>query len=268
MSYIRARCLVLPLVLAMFAGCSKVPITGRSQLNLMPEGEMMSMSLTQYQDFLQQNPPLPASDQRVVMVRKIGNRLAAAATTFLKENGAADRVADFQWEFNVVDDPAVNAWCMPGGRVVVYTGLLPITGDEASLALVMGHEIAHAIARHGNERMSQAMAVQGAGATLQAFTSENPSMASNLFLQAYGIGGQLGMLAYGRKQESEADKMGLVFMAMGGYDPRIAPAFWERMAAQGGAKPPEFLSTHPSDEHRIADLNAYMPEAMKYYKPR
>ena len=259
---------VLPLALAVFAGCSKVPITGRSQLNLLPEGEMMSMSLTQYHDFLKQNPPLPASDQRVVMVRGIGNRLAAAATSYLKQNDAADRVANFQWEFNVVDDPAVNAWCMPGGRVVVYTGLLPVTGDEASLALVMGHEIAHAIARHGNERMSQAMAVQGAGATLQVFSSENPSMASNLFMQAYGIGGQLGMLAYGRKQESEADKMGLVFMAMGGYDPRVAPAFWERMAAQGGAKPLELLSTHPSDERRIADLNAYMPEAMKYYKPR
>ncbi len=252
----------------MFAGCSKVPITGRSQLNLMPEGEMLSMSLTEYQGFLKENPPLPASDQRVIMVRRIGNQLATAATKYLKENGAADRVADFQWEFNVVDDPMVNAWCMPGGKVVVYTGLLPVTNDEASLALVMGHEIAHAIARHGNERMSQAMAVQGAGLTLQVFTSENPSMASDLFKQAYGIGSQLGMLAYGRKQESEADKMGLVFMAMAGYDPRVAPTFWGRMAAQGGAKPPELLSTHPSDERRIADLNAYMPEAMKYYKPR
>ena len=264
----RARLLALPLVLAMIAGCSKVPITGRSQLNLLPEGEMMSMSLTQYQDFLKGNPPLPASDQRVVMVRRIGNRLATAATNYLKENGAEDRVSNFQWEFNVVDDPMVNAWCMPGGRVVVYTGLLPVTQGEESLALVMGHEIAHAIARHGNERMSQALAVQGAGLTLQAFTAEKPSLASELFLQAYGIGGQLGMLAYGRKQESEADKMGLIFMAMGGYDPRVAPAFWERMAAQGGAKPPELLSTHPSDERRIADLNAYMPEAMKYYKQR
>lgn len=268
MRSIRSRLLALPIMLALLAGCSKVPITGRSQLNLLSEGEMMSMSFTQYQNFLKEHPPLPSSDQRVVLVKGIGNRLAAAATTFLKEHDAADRVANFEWDFNVVDDPMVNAWCMPGGKVVVYTGLLPVAQDEASLALVMGHEIAHAIARHGNERMSQALAVQGAGLTLQAFTAENPSLASDLFLQAYGVGGQLGMLVYGRKQESEADKMGLVFMAMGGYDPRVAPAFWERMAAQGGAKPPEFLSTHPSDERRIADLKAYMPEAMKYYKPR
>lgn len=256
------------LLVGSVAACSKVPITGRSQLNLLPEGEMMSMSLTEYQSFLKENPPLPPSDPMVVMVRKIGDRLADAATKYLNENGAADRVKDFAWEFNVVDDPTVNAWCMPGGKVVVYTGLLPVTKDEGGLALVMGHEIAHAIARHGNERMSQAIAMQGAGVTLQALTSENPSTASNLFLQAFGIGGQLGLLAYGRKQESEADKMGLVFMAMGGYDPRVAPQFWQRMAAQGGAKPPEFLSTHPNDERRIADLEAYMPEAMKYYKPQ
>jgi len=268
MRTIRTRLFVLPLTLAVWAGCSTVPITGRSQLNLLPESELMGMSLTEYQGFLKEHPPLPPSDQRVIMVRKIGDRLAEAATNYLKENGAAGRVADFQWEFNVVDDPAVNAWCMPGGKVVVYTGLLPVTRDEVGLALVMGHEIAHAIGRHGNERMSQGLAVQGVGLTLQAFASEHPTTASNLFLQAYGVGGQLGMLAYGRKHESEADKMGLVFMAMAGYDPRGAPAFWERMAAQGGAKPPEFLSTHPSDERRIADLQAYMPEAMKYYKPR
>ncbi|MGV9013371.1 MAG: M48 family metallopeptidase [Flavobacteriales bacterium] len=263
---IRATALVL--VLAFMAGCSKVPITGRRQLNLLPESEMMSMSLTQYQQFLKENKALPDSDPRSQMVKHIGERLAAAATKYLKANGAADRVADFQWEFHVVDDPQVNAWCMPGGKVVVYTGLLPVTKDDASLALVMGHEIAHAIARHGNERMSQGMAVQGAGMTLQVLTSEKPSLAGDLFLQSFGIGSQLGLLAYGRKQESEADKMGLVFMAMGGYDPRGAPAFWERMASQGGPKPPELLSTHPSDERRIADIKAYMPEAMKFYHPQ
>jgi predicted Zn-dependent protease len=255
-------------LLVSMVACSKVPITGRKQLNLLPESEMMSMSLTEYQSFLKDNPPLPATDQRVAMVRRVGERLEKAATAYLQQNDAADRVANFKWEFNVVDDATVNAWCMPGGKVVVYTGLLPVTKDEPSLALVMGHEIAHAIARHGNERMSQAMAAQGVGMTLQAFASEKPSTATNLFLQAFGVGSQLGLLAYSRKQESEADKMGLVFMAMGGYDPRIAPAFWQRMAAQGGAKPPELLSTHPSDEHRIRDLEAYMPEALKYYKPQ
>lgn len=261
------RAAALAGLLGMLAGCSKVPITGRSQLNLLPEGELMSMSLTEYQGFLQENPPLPATDQRVVMVRSIGDRLATAATNYLRENGAENRVADFSWEFNVVNDATVNAWCMPGGKVVVYTGLLPVTKDETGLALVMGHEIAHAIARHGNERMSQALAIQGAGITLQVLASENPTTAKNLFLQAYGIGSQLGMLAYSRKHETEADKLGLVFMAMAGYDPRVAPQFWERMAAQGGAKPPEILSTHPNDERRIRDLEVYMPEAMKYYKP-
>lgn len=265
MNLLRATALAGIIVLAV--SCAKVPITGRRQLNLLPESQMMSMSLTEYQSFLSQTPPLPPSDQRVVMVKRVGQRLAAAATKYLAENGASDRVKDFAWEFNVVDEATVNAWCMPGGKVVVYTGLLPITQDEPSLALVMGHEIAHAIARHGNERMSQGLAVQGAGMTLQALASEKPSLTSDLFLQSFGIGSQLGLLAYGRNQESEADKMGLVFMAMGGYDPRIAPAFWERMAAQGGAKPPELLSTHPSDERRIADLKAYMPEALKFYKP-
>ncbi len=255
-------------LLVLMMACAKVPITGRRQLNLLPESEMMTMSLSEYEGFLKEHPALPSGDERVQMVRRIGERLAQAATAYLSENGAADRVAGFKWEFNVVDDPTVNAWCMPGGKVVVYTGLLPVTKDEPSLALVMGHEIAHAIARHGNERMSQTLAAQGAGITLQVLASEKPSTASNLFLQAFGVGSQLGLLAYGRKQESEADKMGLVFMAMGGYDPRVAPAFWQRMAAQGGAKPPELLSTHPSDERRIHDLEAFMPEALKYYKPR
>lgn len=269
MNRILHRSLASAGALVLIVSCAKVPITGRRQLNLLPESQMMSMSLSQYQQFLSQTPPLPASDARVVIVRRIGKRLADAATQYLAENNASDRVADFAWEFNVVDEPTVNAWCMPGGKVVVYTGILPVTKDEASLALVMGHEIAHAIARHGNERMSQAMAVQGAGMTLDVMTSQKPTLTRDLFLQSFGIGSQLGLLAYSRNQESEADKMGLVFMAMGGYDPRVAPAFWQRMAAQsGGQKPPELMSTHPSDERRIADLEAYMPEALKYYKPQ
>lgn len=261
------RIIGLLLLVVLVASCARVPITGRRQINLLPESEMMSMSLTEYQQFLSQNKPLPATDQRVQMVQRIGKRLADAATAFLKANKAGDRVEGFNWEFNVVDEQTVNAWCMPGGKVVVYTGILPVTQDETSLALVMGHEIAHAIARHGNERMSQSLAVQGASMTLEAMTNSKPGLARDMFLQSFGIGSQLGMLAYSRNHESEADKMGLVFMAMAGYDPRTAPAFWQRMAAQGGSKPPELLSTHPSDERRIADLEAYMPEAMKYYKP-
>jgi predicted Zn-dependent protease len=261
------RVALVLLAIVLVEACAKVPITGRRQLNLVSEGEMMGMALTQYQQFLAETPPLPASDDRVKMVRRIGERLAAAATKYLNENRAGDRVAGFLWEYNVVNDATVNAWCMPGGKVVVYTGILPVTKDEAGLAVVMGHEIAHAIARHGNERMSQGIAVQGAGMTLEALTAQKPGYASDLFMQSYGIGSQLGMLAYSRKHESEADKMGLVFMAMAGYDPRTAPAFWERMSAGGGAQPPEFMSTHPSDETRIRDLNAYMAEAMKYYTP-
>lgn len=258
----------LLIIAALFVhGCATVPITGRRQLNLANEGEMMGMANTEYDKFLTENQPLPATDQNVVKVRAIGAKLATAATKFLNDNNAGNRVENFDWQYNVVNDPTVNAWCMPGGKVVVYTGILPVTQDDAGLAVVMGHEIAHAIARHGNERMSQGMALQGVGMTLEVLTQQKPSLARDLFLQSYGIGSQLGMLAYGRKQESEADKMGLVFMAMAGYDPREAPAFWERMSANGGAAPPEILSTHPSDATRIADLNAYMPEALKYYKP-
>ncbi len=262
------RILAIGFSVLLIAACSTVPITGRKQLNLLPESELMAMSLGAYQDFLKETTPLPATNPDVQTVRRIGRRLADAATKYLAQNNASERVEGFNWEFNVVDEPSVNAWCMPGGKVVVYTGILPVTQDETSLALVMGHEIAHAIARHGNERMSQGLAVQGAGMTLQVMASQKPNLTKDLLLQSFGIGSQLGMLAYSRNHESEADKMGLVFMAMAGYDPRSAPAFWERMAAQGGAKPPEFMSTHPSDERRVADLKAYMPEAMKYYKPQ
>ncbi|MBL7986337.1 MAG: M48 family metallopeptidase [Flavobacteriales bacterium] len=263
------RTFSLLLAIVLVVACSKVPITGRRQLNLLPESEMMTMSLGAYQDFLKETPPLPPANPNVQMVKRIGERLANAATKYLSDNGMSDRVEGFNWEFNVVDEPTVNAWCMPGGKVVVYTGILPVTQDETGLALVMGHEIAHAIARHGNERMSQGMAVQGAGMTLQVLASEKPTLAKDMLLQSFGIGSQLGQLAFSRNHETEADKMGLVFMAMAGYDPRGAPDFWKRMAAQsGGQKPPEFMSTHPSDERRVADLNAYMPEAMKFYKPQ
>ncbi|MEZ4738031.1 MAG: M48 family metallopeptidase [Flavobacteriales bacterium] len=263
----RTKMMLSLAMLAMIVSCAKVPITGRRQLNLVSEGEMMSMANSQYQQFLGENQALPATNTEVVRVRNIGNKLAQAATTYLNDNGAAKRVEGFEWAFNVVDDPTVNAWCMPGGKVVVYTGILPITQSDAGLAVVMGHEIAHAIARHGNERMSQALAVQGAGVTLDVLNQEKPSLAGDLFLQSFGIGSQLGMLAFSRTHETEADKMGLIFMAMAGYDPREAPVFWQRMSAGGGAAPPELLSTHPSDETRVRDLEAYMPEALKYYKP-
>lgn len=264
---IRRAFLILLLVLLAQA-CARVPITGRRQMNLVNEGELMGMAAGEYRQFLGENKVLPASDQRAQMVSGIGRKIADASTRFLADHHASDRVAGFQWEFNTVDDPTVNAWCMPGGKVVVYTGILPVTQNETALAVVMGHEIAHAIARHGNERMSQGLALQLGATTLDVAMGQNRTMTEDLLLQSFGVGGSLGLLAYSRKHESEADKMGLVFMAMAGYDPREAPKFWERMSAQGGGQaPPELLSTHPSDETRMRDLEAFMPEALKYYKP-
>ncbi len=254
------------LSVAYIISCTKVPITNRRQMNLIAESEMIGMSLTAYQEFLSTSQVLPASDPKTALVHRIGNNIKGAVEKFLTDNGQSSRIEGFQWEFNVVNDPTVNAWCMPGGKVVVYTGILPVTQDEASLAVVMGHEIAHAIARHGNERMSQGLIINAAGQTLGAVMGEKPGLAKDIFLQSYGIGSQLGMLAYSRNHESEADKLGLVFMAMAGYDPQASIGFWERMSATGGQAPPEILSTHPSDETRIASLKEFMPEALKYYK--
>ena len=244
----------------------KVPITGRRQVSLVPEADLVSMSLTEYDKFLTEHKPLPLSDSRAQLVKKVGEKIQAAVIKFMNDKGLSQRINGYQWAFNTVDEATINAWCMPGGKVLVYTGLLPVTQDEAGLAVVMGHEIAHAIARHGNERMSQGMAVQFGGVLLSAALQNKPQETQNLFMQSYGIGSTLGVLKYSRTHESEADKMGLVFAAIAGYDPNAAVTFWERMAAQGGAKPPEILSTHPSDETRIADIKAFIPEAMIYYK--
>jgi predicted Zn-dependent protease len=258
---------VMGIILSLTLACTKIPITGRKQVNLLPESEMIGMSLQAYTEFLSTAKVVAASDSRTQMVKRIGEKIKSSVEKFLTDNKQTKRIAGFEWEFNLVDDPSVNAWCMPGGKVVVYTGILPVTADEASLAVVMGHEIAHAIARHGNERMSQGLLFQAGGVALSVLLSEKPQLAQGLFLQSYGIGGELGILAFSRQHELEADKMGLIFMAMGGYDPQVAPKFWERMAAQGGAAPPEILSTHPSDDTRIRELTAFMPEALKYYKP-
>ena len=263
------KIIVTALVLgAILFACQKNAITGRKSINLLPESEMIGMSLTEYDKFLTEHKPLPVTDPQVVLVRAVGAKIQKAVEKYYADKGLAAQLAGFKWEFNVVNENVVNAWCMPGGKVVVYSGLLPVTVDEASLAIVMGHEIAHAIARHGTERMSQGMVVQFGGTVLATAMQQKPAVTQALFGQAYGLSTNLGMLKYSRTHETEADKMGLVFAAMGGYNPNAAIAFWERMAAaSGGAKPPEILSTHPSDETRIAALKAYMPEALKYYTP-
>lgn len=254
-------------ILAMVA-CHRVPITGRTQLNLLPESEMIAMSVTNYDAFLSENSPLPASNKDARMISEMGERIKVAVEDFMQTNGLEDRVAGFQWEFKLVDDPTVNAWCMPGGKVVFYTGILEVAGNENAIAAVMGHEIAHAVARHGNERMSQALGAQMGLSVLSSAMEQNPTLTNQLFMQAAGIGTQMGMLRFSRKHESEADRMGLIFMSMAGYDPREAPRFWERMSAMGDGQPPEFLSTHPSNERRIADLEEHMEEALQYYTPR
>lgn len=254
----------LILLLFLIYSCSIVPITGRKQVHLLPESMMTSMGLTNYQDFLKTNPPVANNDANNRLVKQVGLKISAAVERYMKAHNYADRVAGYNWEFNLINNKEVNAWCMPGGKVAVYSGILPYTKDEAGLAVVMGHEIAHAIAQHGNERMSQGLAVQAVGMSIDAFMQQKPQQTRDIFMSAYGVGTQLGTLAYSRSHESEADKLGLVFMTMAGYDPARALSFWKDMKSVGGAKPPELLSTHPSDDKRIRDIQSYLPQARKY----
>lgn len=262
--------LLFPIFIALilFTSCYKNAITGKRSLILLPESEMMAMSFTEYDKFLVEHPPLTDSDERVKLVKRSGLRIQKAVEKFYADKGLSKELQGFNWTFNVVDENTINAWCMPGGKVVVYTGLLPVTQTEEALAIVMGHEIAHAVARHGNQRMSEGLLVQFGGAALSVALSQKPALTQQLFQQAYGVTTGLGSLKYSRSHETEADKMGLVFAAMAGYNPEVAVSFWQRMSANAGQKPPELLSTHPSDETRIKDLQAFMPEAKKYYKPQ
>jgi predicted Zn-dependent protease len=264
----KLRGIVSVILMLCLCACSKVPITQRKQTHLLPESQMISMSLTEYHDFLQQHPPvLNGSEEQ--MVKNVGAKIQSAVTNYMSSNGYGDRLKGYKWEFNLVNSSEVNAWCMPGGKVVVYSGILPYTLDETGLAIVMGHEIGHAVAQHGNERLSQQLIAQGVGLGLDYYLSTKPAETHQLFMQAFGIGAQVGvLLPFSRLQESEADKLGLVFAALAGYDPGQAVPFWQRMSKVGGSKPPEFLSTHPSDERRIKDIQDYLPKAMKYYNKR
>ncbi|MGN6438315.1 MAG: M48 family metallopeptidase [Agriterribacter sp.] len=256
-------------IIASVISCSQNAITGRKQLSLLPESELQAMAKTEYQTFLSQNKIVNTSVSKdAEMVTRVGKRIAAAITSYYTKEGKGDVLQGYQWEFNLVDSKEVNAWCMPGGKVVVYTGILPVTQNEAALAVVMGHEIAHAIAQHGNERMSQEMLAQGLGTVGSVLTSGNATVA-NIFNTVYAPGAQVGvLLPNSRKQELEADKFGLIFAAMAGYNPNEAAPFWERMSKIGGGqKPPEFLSTHPSDQTRIQKVQEYAKEALKYYQP-
>ena len=251
--------------------CSKNAVTGRSQLKLLPESELQGMANSQYREFLQQHKVISSSTNRdAEMVRRVGQRITKALTDYAASTGKSSMLEGYNWEYNLVDDKAANAWCMPGGKIVVYTGLLPFTQNEAALAVVMGHEVSHAIFQHGNERMSQQLGAQAVGTGLSVALANKPAETQNLFLAAFGAGAQAGLLLpYSRKHELEADRYGLWWAAMAGYNPQEAIPLWERMekASQGAQKPPEFMSTHPAEGTRIEQLQKYMPEAMKHYKP-
>ncbi len=252
------------------SSCHKVPITGRKQLNLLPEDELIDMARHQYDSLMQVWPQVKTGSDYADL-HTVGRKISRAVETYLKNNGYEKLSAEFSWEYHLVKiDTIANAWCMPGGKIAFYTGILPITKNKSGMAVVMGHEIAHAVARHGNERLSQALALQMGGIALSVALQTRAAETQRLFMGAYGLGVQVGLvLPFSRKHELEADRMGLIFMAMAGYDPRIAVSFWKRMAKMGkGGIPKEltFLSTHPSYEERIAAIeNDYLPEALKYY---
>lgn len=257
---------LLSILLFLFS-CQTVPITGRQQLSLIPSSEILSMSFQSYSEYLS-NHTIITDSEDARMVKRVGQRIQQAVEQYFSEHNMRNQLQGYKWEFNLIDDKEINAWCMPGGKVVVYTGILPIAKDETGLAVIMGHEISHAVAKHGDERMSQGLVTQMGGMLLAKALSEKPKETANLFMAAFGIGTQVGiLLPYSRVHESEADHLGLIFMAMAGYDPREAVDFWKRMSkTKQGASPPEFLSTHPADATRIRNIQQLIPEAMTYYR--
>jgi len=255
--------------LLLLDACATVPLTGRQQLSLVSNPEIISMATQQYHQVLKESK-LSDNREQTELIKRVGARIRGAVEQYMASAGIADQLEGFNWEFNLIqDDKTANAWCMPGGKVAFYTGIMPICKDENGVAVVMGHEVAHAMANHGRERLSQGLVENGLLSSLSAALGQNPTMTAQIFMQAIGAGASIGMLKFSREQESEADHIGLIFLAKAGYDPNEAPKFWQRMVAMSkGGSPPEFLSTHPSDEKRIAALKGWIPEAMKYYNKK
>ena len=266
------RVFLMTMVAAVLVSCgttNTVPITGRQQKLMVNDGEVLGLSTQQYQEFMK-TAKLSTDANKTAMVKRVGQNLANAVVNYLNANGLQNDVQNYKWTFNLVQDKQVNAWCMPGGLIVVYEGILPVTQDEASLAIVLGHEIAHAVARHSAEQMSTQMRQQY-GLQIGSVVAGALGMGQNTqsIVQAIAAQGfNFKNLKYSRDHENEADHMGLIFAAMAGYDPQVAVTFWQRMAAQSKNQTSEFLSDHPSDATRIKNIQGWMPEALKYYKPK
>ena len=262
----RFKLTTLLLALFLLAGCSSVPLTGRKQVLLVSDSEVLSSSLTQYNDYIKTAKKSTNTTQTAMVVR-VGKKIAAATEAYLKANGMSSEIKNFAWEFNLVQDAQVNAFCMPGGKIVVYEGLMKRVSSDDELAVVIGHEVAHAVAKHSNERMSQQVMAQYGAAILGAVVSDKSAAVQKAAETVYGIGAQYGvMLPFSRKHESEADYMGLVFMTMAGYNPDVAVGFWQKMSAGSGGSVPEFMSTHPSDATRIADIEKELPSIKAKYQ--
>lgn len=250
----------------LWVACGTVPISGRKSLNLVPESQIIAQSAAQYTEYVRQ---MPHSDdpKQVERVREVCQRIADAATSYLRKNNLNDLAQQMKWEFTVIADRRVNAFCMPGGKIVIYTGILPLCATDDELATVVSHEVSHAIARHSNERLSTEILRQMGGRVLVSAVGSTSAITNTVIQQAYGLGSQvLVSLPYSRKQEHEADQIGLVFMAMAGYNPEQAISFWKKMAQQGGGSTSELLSTHPSDANRIKAIGEYLPKALPYYQ--
>ena len=258
---------VITLFSLFLISCSTVPVTGRHQLSLIPSSQMIGMSFQEYGKFLKTHK-VSTNQKQTALIRKVGRKIQHAVENYMADNHMSNELNGYKWEFNLIETKEANAWAMPGGKVVVYTGILPICKDENGIAVVMGHEISHAIAGHGRERMSQGLLAQLGGIGLAYALKNKPQQTQQLWMTAFGVGAQVGvLLPFSRVQESEADHLGLIFMSMAGYDPHAALNFWQRMAkAKGGKAPPEFLSTHPSDQTRINDIKKLLPEALSYYR--
>jgi len=264
---LKSKLVVLCGLLLLLSGCTEVAITGRKQFNLVPDSTMNSMGFQAYSEFLTQSN-LSKDSGSTQMVKRVGSRIQKAVEQYCAQNNLSDRLQGYQWEVNLIEDDQINAWAMPGGKMVVYTGLLKVTQSEAGLATVMGHEIAHVFAKHGAERMTQNLIVEMGGVALSKALANSPAKTKDLFMQSYGVGTQVGvLLRYSKVHETEADHLGLIFMAMAGYNPNEAVNFWQRMSvAKQGPQTLEILSTHPADSTRIRNLQKLIPEAMQYYR--